>query len=891
MSFEGADRRAELKRVLHRRVRESLLEDSTADDARYDEDAVAIDTPTSTLGRHEGSIKVSPRYLSNVLKRSNSPAASVYTENQHRRLSNAYATNNNAVTLSRMLTQRASHLTGDTEVKDIKSPAGTPKKSPSKKRYLFEDDDTPKAIPPTKTRSTSPLGRSSTIIKTTSASPQVDPGLHDPSFLYRSEVLLSPDPLNSHELRFESLEDSNSGHLHTPRTRKASLPDNWGTSSERLAPKSMVSGVYDTRIRPASEYWLHGASGALGPSRNILNISEDPEKEHGHRCEPKDEELRFGGVDGTTCSPSGSVPSVYHIARTRYHSDGNKSAGSTHPYNVHVPSRLASKSLLPSISFPQLQDHKRQRSFTSGASDDFSVKSKWHASSSGHSSSRAPMAWDNPHWRASSSVYSSQPQSVMSSHRNSLRCIGTLHDRLQQVVACTPSEEIISVPASRAKSVDLEKLEAQTVDTSDHSSNESFMRQELAAAETRFAPLPRANTLPRNSRFREDLEQVSAELALTNPIRRRVSNLDGSGEWSRASQAITDKDAKSIWERALREHSQEDAALRHTRLGSDLADGIGPMDSAFPRKSLSGRKASGRPPLERADRRSSVENWQETNLQARLALYKLPSPIESRARKHTTEEPTVKNDQRSTSVHSTSSWTRYPSHTRHERSMSPAGEQDQVYARDFASTMPSTPSRGSPKMQGLDASKEKGPTSLGQTILTSIKEVYRSQSRELQRRLANEARGHRSSISEGGVLEYPELEMVGSISPPMPSPDIESKYEMAEIVRKASQPEPSPKKKNSNKDSYWKNHSSGDEAKTWSKLYEDCVTVPENSEASKVSRSSSMKAGSKELRKRSGVDSYSSELRASTLDFKRSLELNEAKAREKALELALEKGT
>jgi len=835
-----------------------------------------------------------------------------------------------------MLTRRASQAAGESQNQNAGIMAVTPKKSPSRKKYVFEEDN-PEAV--CQTRSPSLLGRSSTVLRSTSAIKPIEPGLMNPPLLHTLGVPSSPGLLL---LQASSISDSLADDQWRPspsHNGRASLPPTLGHSSGMyfsdslslrrscrlryiLGPKPLLastlslmtshvtqtacwissadfetyigpfaagatlSGVYDTRIRPASESWLHGPSGLRGSFAHMRSRSGDHANDktnHGQSCNTDNEDLAFGGINGKDDSPP---VSVYHHARTRLHSEGNEPTGSAHIYNMYVPPRLTSHSLLTSVSYPQLLEPRCKRSFSSGGSGAFHAQPRRQtsssgimspsiqASSSGPPSPGVPMAWDNPHWRATSSVYSSQrspPGSVLSSQQSSLRRITTLQERMSHLKGSAPSEKNISVPASRAKSIDLDKLQQQSKDTDYHSSNESLMQRELAAADRRIVSLPRANTLPTKSRFKEELEQISAEIALTNAFRRRVSNLDGDGEWNRASQAVYDNKATSIWEKALQEHLQEDAALSHTRLGSDSP---GPLDHETNRRSVSTRKPLHHPLLRGAQKHLSVDDWHGPRLQARLAAYKLPTPTQS-----LDEKRPVRAIKPSASVPLIPSWTCYPSHTRSERSMSPAGDPDQVWARDFANMTPE------PSPERQNSEKGKGSLSLSKNIISSIKKVYRTQSQELQRRLANEARGHRSSVSEGGVVEYPELEMLGTRSPPMPSPDINAKVEMEEIFRQASQGASA-----TDQGPHAKQNSSEDGAKGWSKLYADCVMQPGESEASsnngRRDRSASDDIGPSDVRMRdvgSRSGSSSNELRASTLDFKKSLEFHEEKARERVL--------
>lgn len=870
ISKEDMDRRDELKRVLHDRVRTDVRED---DDTIYDEDAVPIKTPVATVGRHEGLIQISPKHLSNAMRRSHSPSASMHREVHQRDQSGPVTGTDTTAALTRMLTRRVSHMTGSPEDQAGSAKYIVPERTKTTKKYIFDDEDTPRKE--YQSRSPSPLGRSKTVIRIT---PSFKPAIGDLPKSHAAESPPSPDFLPLHSACISDPLAGGDWRLSIPERRGDSLPVPLTDFMKRPAVSTILSGIYDTRIRPASEQWLHGASGLLSTSIHQKHLPEkhSPGKttiHHEHHCDPSSEEMDFGGIDGEDDSPP------YSAFRTARSSNEDNQP---HIYNVHVPKRLASNSLLASLSLPQLQDNNRQRSYNKGDSSDFSVKPGDQATSP----RIMPMAWDNTHRpRESSSVYSSQPESLYSSGRNSLVQGTTLADRFQQHETRNASSGIISVPASRP-SIDLDKLERQTMSTSFHSSNESLTMRELASAEARIQPISRAMTVPKNSRFREDLGSISDEIARTNPPRCRASNLDGSADnrhFSSLSPGYIE--ATSIWEKALREHSHEDALLNHTRLGSTSPKTSLDLDEG----PLSDRRVSSRPPLERSGKSHAVESWQGRSLQARLAEYKLPSPspppptplapIESRGRR-----PTVGNDQRTVS---TGSWTRFPSHTRLERGNSPAGEGDQVFARDFADMTPGTPEKSaSLRNSKLGVSKAKArSTNFTKDIIGSLKHIYRTQSQELQRRLQNEARGHRSSISEGGVLEYPELEILGSISPPMPSPDIKTKKELDKLLRGGS-----PLKRSDDVDGASEpvvGEGTGGVG-GWLEHYRDCVRVPLDSEV--VSRVTSRAGegngdpGSKGGRcGLDGAGSGSYELRASTINFKRSLELDEEKARARVL--------
>lgn len=107
---------------------------------------------------------------------------------------------------------------------------------------------------------------------------------------------------------------------------------------------------------------------------------------------------------------------------------------------------------------------------------------------------------------------------------------------------------------------------------------------------------------------------------------------------------------------------------------------------------------------------------------------------------------------------SLAAWSRYPTHTRHERSFS-AGMLDSVIARDFADA-------GSPIDDNSDDATETTPikkpkskirgVGLRRKFLTDLPKLFKPH----RTAIIKPARGHRSSIAAGAPLEFPELELI-----------------------------------------------------------------------------------------------------------------------------------
>ena len=377
-------------------------------------------TPKSTIGRHEGMIQVSPRYLSNVLRRSDSPR-SQESELQQRKTSGSYVTNDTAAALSRMLTNRASNLGSDSGEQSI-NPDTTPRQSGQRRKYVFDDELTPK--PATRTYSPSALGRSDTVIRTRPFSTPIELGPMEASHLQTLEATRpSPALAASHK---PSLNDEAANGALDATTHRA-IQNDAAMSMEPPAPRLRVqslreprtdkspSDVYDTRIRPASEYWLRGASRLLSRSSHGHMISGDHEISNGgeRHYDSGFDDGDFGGVDGEDDSPPDTE---FYNARSRIQTEGSEGFAVPHMYNRHVPVRLASRSHLGASMLPQLNRSIRKRSFGSQESERFSVN-KHHEtsssdilpnssneSSSGLHTLDVPMAWHNKGSLAGSSV-------------------------------------------------------------------------------------------------------------------------------------------------------------------------------------------------------------------------------------------------------------------------------------------------------------------------------------------------------------------------------------------------------------------------------------------------------------------------------------------------------
>jgi len=249
--------------------------------------------------------------------------------------------------------------------------------------------------------------------------------------------------------------------------------------------------------------------------------------------------------------------------------------------------------------------------------------------------------------------------------------------------------------------------------------------------------------------------------------RQSIPNLDGTLEpypsVRRQSTAydlfsVENKEAASLWEKAFQGHIEEDAAIKMGRRSSMLprrkcgvairrvASVSQETSCANPKRGVpEGRRdIFTRPSLRRLQKYSSASSLRRLSPSNRG---REPTDHTNKARRR---------GRNSSPARSAGSWSRFPSHTRAERSSSPASSSDGVHSRDFAieTTRPKNPSNN--RFGTFPAMEKRKSRSLTfrKSITNTLGRLYRSQVE-----LRGFDRGHRSSISAGGMLEYPELEI------------------------------------------------------------------------------------------------------------------------------------
>ncbi|EMD96472.1 hypothetical protein COCC4DRAFT_26984 [Bipolaris maydis ATCC 48331] len=248
------------------------------------------------------------------------------------------------------------------------------------------------------------------------------------------------------------------------------------------------------------------------------------------------------------------------------------------------------------------------------------------------------------------------------------------------------------------------------------------------------------------------------------------------------------KGANQVWDHALQAHQEEKASLFLPK-NKDLAVQSSPFrerSGSVSTRRISVDDAEVSVRAEDSSRRLSTLNTPtpsgddgdrpSTSIFRRRAL---ASGDDSEVGKEVADAYNRQGD----GVEVVGAWGRYPSHTREDRTGS-AGKVDDVQPRDFAleAAIKSTaanddedlidPTQRRPSTPLLPGEKKKKKKKLGsmrmarsssmtfgRALMKNYSKMFKSQSTEFRRH----GRGHRSSITSGGILEHPELELLPEV--------------------------------------------------------------------------------------------------------------------------------
>ncbi|MCJ1340083.1 hypothetical protein MMC09_005377 [Bachmanniomyces sp. S44760] len=622
-----------------------------------------------------------------------------------------------------------------------------------------------------------------------------------------------------------------------------------------------VAQITGSVTRP--QKWI-SASSLLVPEKPLVLRLDTIETNNGDR-DRTDEKSHFGGVDGEGC-----VAPIPKFKDTREESKEEQVAR-------YRPAKPIRSNQLASAGFKNVAGN---------------------CSSSRASSDQKSLVEGPIHRNNSSSVYPSRGCSLASSPGGSFSHFVSATDQGLQTSDSSRTGasrlnaqhsllEITNDPQKSEEQSDAQHWRRRTIDTTSfQSSTASFRAQELAAADLRFADKQRSCTLPISSRFTEELEDISDTVVslgrnFTRSNKKEKSSHathDGSDEWFSSGKrqgygysfvSQPTEYASEMWERALQDHAEE---FRKSEQGnSDDASNISGKQPA--RTSSTGGKSKNTGiVLIRTESESAIDPKHSKLLSSGGAGSIAPSEM---TRASAGRKPLP------------ASWSRYPSYSRAERSLSPAGRSERVEARDFAErrivTGSPTPIRG--RVQSLRGRKKKSRSmTFGRNVFKSWKRIYKTQSTDLK---AAARSGYRSSISPGGVVEFPELELLpaDTLSDTLVSP-----YLGGTRNRPSSQSEGASTIASQEIHGTTVENTTPRDAKIWSRLYEECVQYPASVlvlPLKGTDRSSSLHPSSACRRNETHASSNPSiTLRDSTLNFQQSLKVDEVRAKEEILRAA-----
>ncbi|KAL8711563.1 MAG: hypothetical protein Q9220_003973 [cf. Caloplaca sp. 1 TL-2023] len=356
----------------------------------------------------------------------------------------------------------------------------------------------------------------------------------------------------------------------------------------------------------------------------------------------------------------------------------------------------------------------------------------------------------------SSSLYPSDDDDLAVSRRNSVLLIQSLPERIQRLKCHATSGDLYSSSEKHSEVTVVARSRFPTTFADGSKYNGSNGNETYLSDVGSDCLYERKDNVQNPS-----LRRSSTEPRLNRFKRGAPASFDGSGEWHLSPPSrqptglgcrlptglLVPEDASSVWERALQEHANEDHAISRARLGS-ISYEIGRDD--LKRRARSRRFTRTPSPLQ--DIRE--DPWsQRRGYDSQLASGRVSPTQGTSGRTFSTQgdisarktSGQISSRPASSSARSVESWTRYPSHTHRERTEA-ANLSDNVIARDFA--------MGQPVERQVSKKKSRSMT-FGKSMLHKIGRIYRTRSSDFRRYNA----GHRSSISVGGVLEYPELEI------------------------------------------------------------------------------------------------------------------------------------
>ncbi|KAL9115520.1 MAG: hypothetical protein Q9227_000841 [Pyrenula ochraceoflavens] len=590
------------------------------------------------------------------------------------------------------------------------------------------------------------------------------------------------------ELSFSAPRRLSSVHRTPERNRAASaerplkVEESTGTHRPSMTSTkgdqriSVISNLDDSLVAQMNSFWSSASPQKLSVEAKPSGVPEVT------ALTPSKKVNEDSGNDVTSKSNPTGKASIVDRAIPNFSSgtnaDSDPDTASVHLFNMRISQRLASNSMNP-VRSPSVSNHGTRSQTRQGSIS--SVRNPLSACVPGvavanHRRELSNASSVNSHkkvhrlWKDhkqivddSSSVYTgreppgsdgevTRPHSI--DHGGPSRGsanTGAQHEWLKPLnVNHTETISDLSNPGESSW------LRRNTTETF-RSSTESYRAREIEAAEQRHGRNQRLSSTPKESKFVEDFSVGRPGTGSVAGMTRSQVNLPGTSQESTVLKSdlgasnATLSHLSSTSRLALPRENQETAAevwertLRATRAERELGSGR-PWASTL-----------------------SIPEWDYQKRISSVAPGETSAANSSLFLKPKKSMGSALNSMKS-SIRRTppEKWAQFPSHTRSDRNQH-AGLNDQIEVRDFSDPILDTPlPQAHPRTQSTTGKltwrlhKRKKSRSMtftrlsAKNFLRQYTGLFRSQSSDL-RRLRT---GHRSSISAGGVVEYPELEMI-----------------------------------------------------------------------------------------------------------------------------------
>lgn len=551
-----------------------------------------------------------------------------------------------------------------------------------------------------------------------------------------------------------------------------------------------------------------------GQRMNITdNLQFETSCKENQHSDQMTEKVKNADISNTTAqslienADAGGKEDLTKYMKSKEYPGLQSSSASIHLCNMRISQHLRSVSMMsstPSCHSPQSSQHGRACSSISCGSKNLPrAGHNRQTSSSGFASTRIPIAWgqviragsqDQLNFErqdGTSSVYSSRPRSLgdsISEPTTNLSwainqteiAMNTTVDITDNTLAFTQEHSIpikprpsngssesdsslnCDHPKSSPKSHLLEPPAAISVNSSTSSLRKvSKFKKEFNPSPPRKKGKKRKPGL-RFLRPRSDLQSESEACffdELTDnreaPHERKPSHSLISLKAEQTTLEHNRHDASLMWEKVLKAYQEEGSIMCLSPSKALAARG-----SSFRERSSSVNRLrapstpSNVDPLEMSEPSpgESLTQWESPNPFA-------PSSMDLKAQPHS----------KNNSAPSVEAWSRHPSHTRELRTGS-ASHEDNVKSRDFTFKVNSaqiidhendqmrTPTNKKKRATLSGISKSSSMT-FSKNFFKDYTKLFHSQSAEFRRH----GHGHRSSIAMGGLLDYPELEVLPEV--------------------------------------------------------------------------------------------------------------------------------